>query len=206
NWQKRTFDSLIELLSDPVAEFARYLTGRNNTSYKLVMAFIFIRSMDNQGAINLFKLKDMFYNFYLSRHKKGLAVEIDTAAMSRIGELSKNEIKNQACKRPLDSFLKSHYFVRYSKNDRKIKLVDRVFFGLDSDSARDSLLIVILKAVDSYFQTITPDIITYVHNPKAPSKNRESVAEENRLFPADSVNNTTTTLNIKKKRRGKIRI
>lgn len=206
NWQKRTFDSLIELLSDPVAEFARYLTGRNNTSYKLVMAFIFIRSMDNQGAINLFKLKDMFYNFYLSRHKKGLTVEIDTAAMCHIGELSKNEITNRTCQEPLKSFFKSHYFVRYSQNGRKIKLINRIFSELDSASTRDSLLIVILKAIDNYFQIISPDIITYVHKPKTPSKERDSVSEKNSLFPSDTMNNTTVILNIKKKRRGKIRL
>lgn len=206
NWQERTLDNLIERLSDPAAEFARYLTGRYNTSYKLVMVFIFIRSMDDQGAIYLFKLKDMFYNFYLSRHKKGLAVEIDTAAMSRIGELSKNEIKNRTCKEPLKSFLRSNYFVQYSRNGRKIKLIDRVFSGLDSASTRDSLLIVILKAIDSYFQMISPDEIIYVYKPETPSKDRESVSEENSLFPAEPMNNTTTTLNIKKKRRGKIRL
>ncbi len=206
NWQKRTLDDLIERLPAPVAEFAWYLTGRNNTSYKLVMAFIFIRSMDEQGAIYLFKLKNMFYNFYLSRYKKGLAIEIDTAVMSHIGDLSKNEIKNQACRRPLESFFKSDYFVRYSQNGRKIKLINRVFSELDSASTRDSLLIVILKAIDNYFQIISPDIITYIHNPKRPSKDRESVSEKNNLFPAEPMNKSTTTLNIKKKRRGKIRL
>ena len=206
NWKKRTLDDLIKRLPVPVAEFARYLTGRNNTSYKLVMAFIFIRSMDDQGAIYLFKLKNMFYNFYLSRYKKGLVVEIDSAAMSHIGELSKTEIKNRTCKEPLKSFMKSHYFVRYSQNGRRIKLVDRVFSGLDSASTRDNLLIVILKAIDHYFQMISPEIITYIQSPKMYSKNRKSVSEENSLFSADPMNNATTTLNIKKKRRGKIRL
>lgn len=206
NWRERTLDSLIALLPDPVMEFAQYLTGRNNTSYKLVMAFIFIRSMDDQGAIYLFKLKNMFYNFYLSRYKKGLVVEIDTAAMSHIGELSKNEIKNQACRRPLESLLKSHYFVRYSQNGRKIKLIDRVFSKLASASTRDSLLIVILKAIDNYSQMISPDIITYVQKPETHSKDGESVSEENSLFPADPISSASTTLNIKKKRRGKIRL
>ncbi|MCF6246136.1 MAG: hypothetical protein L3J69_02120 [Desulfobacula sp.] len=206
NWQKRTLDDLTEHLSNPVAEFVRYLTGRNNTSYKLVMAFIFIRSMDEQGAIYLFKFKNMFYNFYLSRYKKGLVVEIDTAAMSHIGKSLKNEITNRTSKESLKSFLKSHYFVRYSQNGRKIKLIDRVFSELNSVSIRDSLLIVILKAIDNYFQIISPDIITYVHNPKTSSKDRESVSEKNRIFSADSMNNATTTLNIKKKRWGKIRL
>ena len=206
NWQKRTLESLIAFLPDPVEEFAQYLTGRNNTSYKLVMAFIFIRSMDEDGSIYLFKLKDMFYNFYLSRHKKGLVVEIDTALMNHIEELSELEIKNQACKEPLKSFLKSNYFVRYSQNGRKIKLVNRIFSKLGSTSARDGLLIVILKAIDNYFQIISPETITYIQQPKPSSKNRESVFEENSLFPAEPMKKSATTLNIKKKKRGKIRL
>ena len=206
NWQKRTLESLIAFLPDPVEEFAQYLTGRNNTSYKLVMAFIFIRSMDEDGSIYLFKLKDTFYNFYLSRHKKGLVVEIDTALMNHIEELSELEIKNQACKEPLKSFLKSNYFVRYSQNGRKIKLVNRIFSKLGSTSARDGLLIVILKAIDNYFQIISPETITYIQQPKPSSKNRESVFEENSLFPAEPMKKSATTLNIKKKKRGKIRL
>ncbi|MDA3789370.1 MAG: sigma factor-like helix-turn-helix DNA-binding protein [Desulfobacula sp.] len=206
NWEKRTLESLIAFLPDPVGEFAQYLTGRNNTSYKLVMAFIFIRSMDEHGAIYLFKLKDMFYNFYLSRHKKGLLIETGNAVMNRIEELSKIKIKNQACKRPLESFLKSHYFVRYSQNGRKIKLVNRIFSKLGSPSARDGLLIVILKAIDNYFQMISPETITYVQKTKPSSKERESVFEENSLFPAEPMNKAATTLNIKKKKRGKIRL
>ncbi len=206
NWQNRTLESLIAFLPNPVGEFAQYLTGRNNTSYKLVMAFIFIRSMDEDGAIYLFKLKDMFYNFYLSRHKKGLVVEIDTAVMNHIEELSEIEIKNRTCKEPLKSFLKSNYFVRYSQNGRKIKLGNRIFSKLGSTSARDGLLIVILKAIDNYFQIISPETITYVQQPKPSSKNVESVFEENSLFPAEPINKTTTSLNIKKKKRGKIRL
>jgi len=96
NWQKRTCADLIHLLPEPVATFASYLVNRNNTSYKLVMAFIFIRSMDEYGTIYLSNLKQMFYNFYLSRHKKGLVVEVDAALMNRIGELPASEMKNKA--------------------------------------------------------------------------------------------------------------
>jgi len=206
NWQKRTLDGLIEELADHVSEFAHYLTGRNNTSYKLVMAYVFIRSMDDQGSIYLFKLKDMFYNFYLSRYKKGLPVEIDTAAMSRIAELTQNEIKNQSCKRPIESFLNSPYFVRYSENGKKLKLTDWIFSELRTSAIKDILLIVILKAIDNYFQLISPDRISYVEKSGTPPKDTNSVSEENRLFQADPLNNASSTLNIKKKRRGKIRL
>ncbi|MEA3497194.1 MAG: sigma factor-like helix-turn-helix DNA-binding protein, partial [Bacteroidota bacterium] len=64
NWQNRTCQELIRLLPEPVAEFARYLVGKNNTSYKLVMALIYIRSMDENETIPLYKLKEMFYRFY----------------------------------------------------------------------------------------------------------------------------------------------
>ena len=67
SWQKRTCTELIQLLPDYVAAFAHYLVSRNNTSYKLVMAFLFIRSMDEYGTIYLSNLKQMFYNFYRKR-------------------------------------------------------------------------------------------------------------------------------------------
>jgi hypothetical protein len=205
NWQKRTLEEYIQLLPEPVAGFAQYLTGRNNTSYKLVMAFIFIRSMDQTGAIYLHKLKNMFYNFYLSRYKKDLVVEIESSTMSRIGELDKNEMINFSCRRPLESFLKSGYFSLFSQQGRKLKLAEAVLTRLDA-SARDILLITILKAIDDYFLAITPDGVIYETEPETPPNVSESFTEKEGLFSNAPVEPTAVSIHIRKKKRGKIKL
>ncbi len=159
-WQQRTPQQLIQLLPDKVAEFAQYLVGRNNTSYKLVMAFVFIRSMDEDGSIYFKKLKDMFYNFYRSRHKKGMVVELDSSVMSRIAEMPPADIKKKACRGTLEGFLNSHFFQEYSRNGARIKLVDYLVAELREGTTRDTLLITILKAIDDYFLKITPTVLT----------------------------------------------
>nr|MDA3787524.1 hypothetical protein [Desulfobacula sp.] len=207
-WQQRTFDEFFRLLPESMIEFARYLTGRNNTSYKLVMAFVCIRSMDEHGAIYLSKLKNSFYNFYLSRHKKGLGVEVNTAAMSRIGELTENEIKNQACKRPLVSFLKSPFFVLFSQNGRKMRLANFLATELGSPSVRDVMLILLLKAIDDYYQKNLPMTITYEQKPEIPLKIQEISSLELVENGCSKVlsGEMNATINIKKKSRGKIRL
>ena len=206
NWQQRTLEEYIKLLPDPVDRFARYLTGRNNTSYKLVMAFIFIRSMDDTGAIYLHKLKTMFYNFYLSRYKKGLVVEDKTATMHRIDELDKNQIINLACKEPLKSFLGSGYFTRFSQKGRKLKLIDTVNKRLDH-SSRDILLVAILKAVDDYFSALAPPKVTYkTPPPEAPLNVSESGTETEDSFGETLTDNPAVQVHIRKKRRGKIKL
>ena len=204
-WQKRTLEEFIRLLPETVAQFARYLTGRNNTSYKLVMAFIFIRSMDDAGAIHLHKLKTMFYNFYLSRHKKGLVVESDSATMHRINELDKNEMIGLACKEPLKSFLGSGYFTKFSQNGRKLRLIDTIVNQLDN-ATRDILLITILKAVDDYFSVLVPKIITYKTTTEAPPNVSESGIEAKSAFVNTPPDNPVVRVHIKKKRRGKIKL
>ncbi len=209
NWQQRSCQEFIQHLPERMAKFTSYLLGRNNTSYKLVMAFIFIRSMDEHGAICLNKLKDMFYNFYLSRHKKGLIVEIDSAVVSCIGELTASEIKNNACKEPLKSFLNSNFFIQFSGNIRKIRLTNALTFELSRVSVRDVILITILKAIDEYFQIIAPASVSYVQD----AGNHHEVAEP---LPTTGgkesgdqrveAGNTAITIRIKKKGRSKIRL
>lgn len=205
NWQKRTLKNLIQILPESVAQFAQYLTGRINTSYKLVMGFIFIRSMDDTGVIYLHKLKTMFYNFYLSRHKKGLMVEVESATMHRIAELDKNELINLTCKRPLESFLGSGYFIRFSQQGQRLELIDSVVSQLDP-STRDNLIVTILKAIDDYFTAITPHKVNYESPPEIPPNISESCIEtedsDKKILPE----NSTARVHIKKKRRGKIKL
>lgn len=76
NWQKCSCNDYIKLLPKTLADFVLYLTSKNNCSYKLVMALIFIRSMNENGSIYLHNLKEMFCNFYLSRKKKAWSLRL----------------------------------------------------------------------------------------------------------------------------------
>jgi len=203
NWQQRSCQDFIKLLPESVADLARYLVNRNNTSYKLVMAFIFIRSMDEEGAIYLNKLRDMFYNFYISRHKKGLVVELDTAVMSNIGELSSSEVKGKACKEPLKSFLNSNFFQEFSRNGARLRLTGTLVSDLRQGTMRDTLLITILKAIGNYFLKISPAPIPV-------DMSHHEVAEPRQDFHQsksdDEPKQQAPTISIKKKGRGKIKL
>lgn len=204
NWQERTRQGLIKLLPEPVADLANYLVSSNKTSYKLVMALIFIRSMDEDGSIYLYKLKDMFYNFYRSRHKKGLVVELDSSVMSRIAELPPADIKNKASEEPLKSFLHTDFFQVYSQNGAKLKLSDFLVSVLQESTTRDTLLITILKAIDDYFLRISPAKAIPVASPPP------HVAEPRRELERDQLEvepeQYSPSISIKKKRRGKIKL
>jgi hypothetical protein len=204
NWRQRNCQDLIELLPDPVAALANYLVNHNNTSYKLVMAFIFVRSMDEDGSIDLFKLKDMFYNFYRSRYKKGLVVETASSVMSRIAELPPADIKNKASKKPLESFLYSSFFQEYSQNGSRLKLVEPLVIELRQGGTRDTLLITILKAIDDYFLKIIPTIAAPSASPSPQSM--ELHQELKRDEPLVEAENTSPAFAIKKRRRGKIEL
>lgn len=208
NWQQRTLDEFIQLLPESITEFVRYLMSRNNTSYKLVMAFVFIRGMDGHGTIYLSRLKKNFYNFYLSRYKKGLGVEVDTAAMSRIRELTENEIINRSCKEPLKSFLKSDFFILFSQNGKKLRLADFLAKELGSPSVRDVMLILLLKAIDIYYQKNIPMVIPYDQKPEIPLQIQEIASSKPKESDCPKVlsGDSNSTINIKKKRRGKIRL
>jgi len=205
NWHQRTCQGLIKLLPEPVADFANYLVSRNNnTSYKLVMAFIFIRSMNEDGSIYLYKLKDMFYNFYRSRHKKGLVVELDSSVMSHIDELAPADMKNKASKEPLKSFLYTDFFQDYSQHGTKLKLADHLVAELRKETTRNTLLITILKAIDDYFLKISPAEYPSIVTP--PLNVAESCQEFKRHEPGAEAEHHSPSITIKKKRRGKIKL
>ncbi len=193
HWSQRTLDDLIALLPGQVNRFSRYLTGRKNSSYKLVMSFIFIRSMDENGTLHLHKLKEMFYNFYRTRHKKGLIVETGNTVMCRIGELPAVTMQNRATVEPLNSFKNSEFFIAISKNSRKLKITDCLLAEFKDKSVRNILLITLLKAIDDYFKKISLAVA-----PLPPS-----TIEQRHISEATEV---TQNISIKKKGRGKIKL
>ncbi|MCI5210530.1 MAG: hypothetical protein D3910_17465, partial [Candidatus Electrothrix sp. ATG2] len=206
-WPKRSCDDLIDLLPDEeTTAFARYLIGRNNSSYKLVMAFIFVRSMDDEGGIYLYKLKEMFYNFYLSRYKNGLVVEEENTVMSRIDQLPASEVQNKASKEPLKSFFNSSFFSLTSDNGRKLRCSEPLAVQLKNHITRNLMLILLLKAIDLYFQGMQQNELL-----ESEKRARQQSGARENISPEESLTETETELGassiaIKKKARGKIRL
>ncbi|MBU0967624.1 MAG: hypothetical protein KKA54_14725 [Proteobacteria bacterium] len=150
-WRKRSLSGLIDLLPDALVNLARFITTNNNCSYKLVLALVFIRGMDEKGVFYLPTLKERFFNFYLGRQKKGELVEAAAVLMRRIGELGDNEIKNKAIKRPLESFLASGL---WSQKYSSFYLHEDLVELLANAAVHSLLLIILLKGIDEYFTAI----------------------------------------------------
>lgn len=204
-WKERYVTDLVELLPKPLVSFVHFLTTNNNCSYKLVLAFVFIRGMDDKGAFYLPTLKERFYNFYLSRHKKGQVVEADNVLMHRIGELDATEIRNNASKEPLKSFLNSSFWnSKYSS----LYLQDSLVAFLADSAVHNLTLITLLKGIDDYFTALTPQIpsisltgITSEAQCHEYTRSELDVQEEGIV---NSSIESEVTISIKKKGRGKI--
>ena len=117
-----------------------------------MLAFVFIRGMDDKGGFYLPALKDRFFNYYLSRHKKGQVVEADNVLMSRIGELEVAEIKNRAVRRPCESFLLSGFW--WQKHST-LYLQQKFAYLLADPMIHNQLLIILLKGIDDYYVALT---------------------------------------------------
>ena len=204
-WRKRSVHGLIDRLPDALADFARFITTNNNCSYKLVLALVFIRGMDEKGAFYLPTLKERFFNFYLGRHKKGELVETENVLMHRIGELDANEIKNKSTKEPLKSFLHSNF---WSQKYSSLYLHGILVELLANSAIHNLLLIIFLKGIDEYFTPITPPSSNYPMTGMSPTI---KTGEDFSCFPdesteelMDSSSEYTLSITIKKKSRGKI--
>ncbi|MBF0203948.1 MAG: hypothetical protein HQK67_06445, partial [Desulfamplus sp.] len=153
-WQQRKINDFIDLLPEPVAEFARYLVSKNNCSYKLVLALVFIRGMDSNGAFCISTLKERFFSYYLSRKKKGLVVEADNVTISKINSIEDGFIRS-ATNKPIDSFLNSIFFIR---NNTSILLQSNIVDLLSNTTTHNLLIIILLKAIDDYFLQLSSSL------------------------------------------------
>ncbi len=206
NWGKVTSSWLIEKTPEPLQDFLNYLFSNNNTSYKLVMAMIFIRSMDEDGSIYLNRLKTMFFNYYNSRYKKGLTVESQSSTMSQIGVLSPAKILNRSCREPIKSFLDSGYFV---ENESKLQISKSISAILKDKGIKELAMIAILKEIDLYFCSL-PVASIDVPNERglATSNMEESTANRDGEMrgSAPVAANSLSPMTIKTKRKVKIKL
>jgi hypothetical protein len=204
-WRKRSMPGLINLLPDALANLARYITTNNNCSYKLVLALVFIRGMDEKGTYYLPTLKERFLNFYLGRYRKGELVEAENVLVQRIGEMEPGEIRNKIIKEPLKNFLSSNFWhQKYSS----LYIDEGLVSLLVTPEIHNLLLIILLKGIYEYFAMITPTSSkyptiraeVYIKKGEAVSCSSESTEEE--IMNVSSEN--TLSITIKKKSRGKI--
>ena len=193
SWKKRTCESLINHLPEPLAEFARYLVNNNNCSYKFVLALVFIRGMEENGSFYLPTLKERFFIFYQNRKKRNLVVEIDSASISRIGGDEDSAIKNHAVTKPITSFLGTPFFVQ---NGTSIFLQGLLVSLLSDQTMRDVLILIFLKKIDDYYRGISPAVFN--QDVIINSQSDINSIEKDIASPL--------SITIKKKDRGKIRL
>lgn len=152
-WKERSVTGFIELLPEALRNLARYVTTDNNCSYKLVLALVYFRGMDERGVFYLPALKDRFYNFYFGRHKKGQMVEADNVLVSRICEPKAVEIKDKAIEEPMNGFLNSGF---WNQKSSSLCLQENLVALLVNPDVHNLLLITLLKGIDDYFGMISP--------------------------------------------------
>ncbi|MCK5014608.1 MAG: hypothetical protein KAS66_12380 [Candidatus Omnitrophica bacterium] len=206
NWQKCSCNDYIKLLPEPVADFVLYLTSKNNCSYKLVMALIFIRSMNENGSIYLHNLKEMFCNFYLSRKKKGLVVETASVIASSNGDIEPEVIKNRATQEPLKSFLHSDFF---SQNGSNLRIRENLAGLLSDNILKDIVIITLLKGIDDYFARIEPAASNqeYAGDPTVKAeKPLLDIPHEKVKKVIDNSEERAPSIAIKKRQRSKIKL
>ena len=204
-WRKRSVAEYIEMLPAPVAELARFVTTNNNCSYKMVLALVFFRGMDEKGSCYLPTLKERFYNFYLGRFKKGEVVEAEKVLMRRIGEIEPAEIRNKATVEPLKSFSNSAFWQRQNSS---LYLREDLVALLSDPQNHNLLLITLLRAIADYFSVFSPPRSAYpvtgvnmmVRVCDSGNTMRENPVEAAPDDPGGSV----ATISIKKKGRNKI--
>ena len=191
-WRQRSCQSFIDEFPDPLAKFASYLVSHNKYSYKLVLALLFIRGMDENGSFYMPTLKERFLNYYRVIKKFFLIAEADTAIISQVGTMQDSFIRN-ATKEPLKSFLNSTFFMQ----NGSLIVLQPILVSLLSDlSMRDLFILTMLKAINDYFKQITPPLIQ-----------SEITRKPQAIFdPCDKDDPLSSSISIKKKDKGKIKL
>ena len=145
---------LIEKIEEPAASFARYLISRNSSSYKPVLALIFLKNMDKEGAVDRKVLSEQFYEYYLARKKEGIVVEAESVLISKIDEIDPKKITSRSLAEPLKSFFKSGYFERIS-GKKEYKLSQNIYYHLKDSNQKFNIEIILLKCIEEYFNRIS---------------------------------------------------
>ncbi|WP_207690835.1 hypothetical protein [Desulfonema limicola] len=116
-----TAKEMLEKIEEPVASFAKYLISRNSSSYKPVLALIFLKNMDEEGAVARKVLSEQFYEYYLARKKEGIVVEAESVLASKIQVDISSNFKQRIIKKPLEVFVQSGYFLVKKKNGKNCR-------------------------------------------------------------------------------------
>lgn len=103
-------DELMAHLPETLRSFLLYLTTKNNSSYKLVLASIFLKEMDDSGRVPLSRLRNEMYAYYKARKDCGLIIEAEGLTATRIDRIEPIEFQHKVLRHPLGSFLNSEYF------------------------------------------------------------------------------------------------
>jgi len=210
--EKVTVQELINALPEPLSSFLRYLTTNNNSSYKLVLAYLFLKEMDEKGHVPLSRLRIGMYEYYRARKEKGLVVEAEGLTAARVDAFDRSEFQNRVMKNPLCSFLNSRFFLI---NKTNLCLATEIYHKIYILNLLYPIVIILEKSIDSYYKLVSANSCPghlYIESTIAVKNQSEIhlVRELNQDTKYKYISNESlpekTTISIKRKKRSKIQI
>ncbi len=206
SWRKRKSQDLLKLLPHPLSDLAKYLISNNNCSYKIVLALVFIRCMNEEGSADLQTLKKRFYKYYLNRHETRNIVEAKNCFIYNISKLNEKEIIKRSIKEPLKSLLHSGF---WEQREFRLCLKSHLKELLLSENCLDLFSIILIKEIDEYYARINSD---YPVINAAQSNEMETEFPDIQLRLQEDVDESSysssngLSINIKTKSRAKIKL
>jgi hypothetical protein len=192
-------------LPEIVISFIKYLSTHNNSSYKLVLASIFINTMDDNGCVSIATLTDEMYRYYSDRNRKGLLIEAEGLVVNQIERFNEQNIKNRIIKNPILSFLGSQYFI---SNDDSLYMSESLYCHLSKPDLHRYITNLINYQIEGYFISIgaSPLLSDNIKNSLAGLENQRQEIPNAYLKTTTNEDKLADyqLISIKKKRRSKI--
>lgn len=206
-------DELMAGLPETIRSFLLFLTTKNNSSYKLVLASIFLREMDENGFVPLSRLRSEMYAYYKARKDHGLIIEAEGLTAAQIDEIEPDEFQHKVLRHSLGSFLNSQYFLI---SEKCLGLSAELHQEISNHGLLGCVLSALKRSLECYFKLIagqTPHGSTLATDPgwevtKTSSNSGQEVIGLTRPF--DDRNKKAgliqPSIAIRKKRRSKIQL
>lgn len=146
-------EKTIPSLPESLAKFMAYLlSDRNNSSYKMVLASIFLDEMDESGSVSITTLRTKMRTYYEERKNAGNIVEAEGSAAAKVGLFKKRQFEQSLIKNPLQSFVSSGYFLF---DQHRLWLRPEICSEIFSPDLKTHVLAQLTKATAEYFETLS---------------------------------------------------
>jgi superfamily II DNA or RNA helicase len=133
-------------------DFFRYVkAGHMTTSHKPVMLKGMLTLVNEKGQVDLGALVSYFRAFYEQRADAGLQIEITTATINRVKEMSDFDVARLMLTMPFEKFERK-FFLEHRKDLSQVAFVPALWKRL-SEEDKDELLGICERQIDRYYET-----------------------------------------------------